>query len=201
MTKVPHVPRARSPRLLARARRGLHRQLPALRRARAVAIPAPALDEPAATPATEMAVLRRRLLLGRAGRLPARRGRDRTPSPATPAATQQTAHYRVVGTGETGHAESVRDHLRPASEITYGKLLQIYFSVAHDPTELNRQGPDGGTQYRSTIFPQDDGAGEDRRRPISRQLDKAKRLPGADRHHDRAAAGPSTRPRTITRTT
>ena len=65
-----------------------------------------------------------------------------------------TAKYRVVGSGRTGHAEAVAVTYDPA-EITYGKLLQIYFSVAHDPTQLNRQGPDTGTQYRSTIFPQD----------------------------------------------
>lgn len=63
-----------------------------------------------------------------------------------------TAQYDTVSTGTTGHAESVRVTFDP-QRISYGRILQIYFSVAHDPTELNRQGPDQGTQYRSTIFP------------------------------------------------
>src|SRR4051794_38804220 len=58
-----------------------------------------------------------------------------------------TAHYDMVSSGETGHAESVQVTYDPAV-VSYGKLLQIFFAVAHDPTELNRQGPDSGTQYR-----------------------------------------------------
>ena len=64
----------------------------------------------------------------------------------------ETAHYEMTSAGDTGHAESVGIAFDPA-RISYGKILQIYFSVAHDPTELDRQGPDEGTQYRSAIFP------------------------------------------------
>jgi peptide-methionine (S)-S-oxide reductase len=87
----------------------------------------------------------------------------------------KTAEYEVVSTGETGHAESVQIAYDP-SQITYGELLRVFFSVAHDPTQLNRQGPDDGTQYRSSIF-----YGNDEQKRIAEayiaQLDAAKVFP------------------------
>ena len=68
---------------------------------------------------------------------------------------KNTAAYDQVTSGRTGHAEAVRITYDPR-KVSYGRLLQIYFSVVHDPTQLNRQGPDVGTQYRSTIFPMND---------------------------------------------
>jgi peptide-methionine (S)-S-oxide reductase len=83
-----------------------------------------------------------------------------------------TAHYDMVSEGNTGHAESVKITFDP-SQITYGQLLKIYFSVGHDPTELNRQGPDSGTQYRSAIFYENDEQKKVAEAYI-KQLDEAK---------------------------
>jgi peptide-methionine (S)-S-oxide reductase len=86
-----------------------------------------------------------------------------------------TAHYDQVSTGETGHAESVKVTFDP-SQVSYGQLLQVFFSVAHDPTELNRQGPDEGTQYRSVIFYENDDQKKVAEAYIA-QLDRAKVFP------------------------
>jgi peptide-methionine (S)-S-oxide reductase len=87
----------------------------------------------------------------------------------------KTAEYEMVSTGETGHAESVKITYDPA-QVTFGELLRVFFSVAHNPTQLNRQGPDDGTQYRSVIF-----YGNDEQKKIAEayiaQLDKAKVFP------------------------
>jgi peptide-methionine (S)-S-oxide reductase len=86
-----------------------------------------------------------------------------------------TAEYELVSNGDTGHAESVKIVYDP-SQITYGQLLRVFFSVAHDPTELNRQGPDTGSQYRSSIFYNGDEQKRIAEAYIA-QLEKAKVFP------------------------
>jgi peptide-methionine (S)-S-oxide reductase len=89
----------------------------------------------------------------------------------------QNAHYEIVGTGQTGHAETVQVTFDPAV-VSYARILQVYFSVAHDPTQLNRQGPDVGTQYRSAIFPLDDEQARIAKDYIA-QLNRARVFPAA----------------------
>jgi peptide-methionine (S)-S-oxide reductase len=115
-------------------------------------IPAPPVDEPAGQKAqSETAVFAGGCFWGVQGVFQRVAGVTNAVSGYT-GGKKETAHYEEVGTGTTGHAESVQVTFDP-SKVSYGRLLQIYFSVAHDPTLLNRQGPDSGTQYRSTIFP------------------------------------------------
>src|SRR5579872_2466426 len=114
-------------------------------------IPAPSVDEQPATAQSETAVFAGGCFWGVQGVFQHVKGVVSAVSGYAGGAAS-TAQYDTVSTGETGHAESVRVTFDP-HKVSYGKLLQIYFSVVHDPTELNRQGPDTGTQYRSTIFP------------------------------------------------
>ena len=116
-------------------------------------VPPPALDEPAATAASETIVLAGGCFWGVQGVFQHVAGVTSAVSGYAGGAAD-TAHYETVSTGTTGHAEAVQVTFDP-HRITLGQILQVYFSVAHDPTELNRQGPDTGTQYRSAIFPTD----------------------------------------------
>jgi peptide-methionine (S)-S-oxide reductase len=118
-------------------------------------IPVPAVDEPVGTPgAHETAVLAGGCFWGVQGVFEHVKGVNRAVS-GYAGGSASTASYDQVSTGTTGQAESVQITYDP-SQITYGQLLRIFFSVVHDPTELNRQGPDTGTQYRSAIFPQNE---------------------------------------------
>jgi peptide-methionine (S)-S-oxide reductase len=115
-------------------------------------IPPPALDAPTASAAaSEVAVLAGGCFWGVQGVFQHVNGVTNAVS-GYAGGEQKTAHYDIVTRGTTDHAESVQITFDPR-RISYGRILQIYFSVAHDPTELNRQGPDVGTQYRSAVFP------------------------------------------------
>jgi peptide-methionine (S)-S-oxide reductase len=116
----------------------------------AVVIPPPAQDNPKAPGPPQTAVLAGGCFWGVQGVYQHVRGVQRVLS-GYAGGTKATADYEAVSRGNTGHAESVEIRFDP-KELSYGEILQIYFSVVHDPTQLNRQGPDAGPQYRSNIF-------------------------------------------------
>jgi peptide-methionine (S)-S-oxide reductase len=119
--------------------------------ARSAALPAPAVDAArAATPSQQSAVVSGGCFWGVQAVFQHVKGVISATSGYS-GGSAKAAEYETVSTGETGHAESVQIVYDP-SQITYGELLRVFFSVAHDPTQLNRQGPDEGTQYRSAIF-------------------------------------------------
>jgi peptide-methionine (S)-S-oxide reductase len=136
----------------------------------AVLVPPPAVDEAATGAITETAVLAGGCFWGVQGVFQHVDGVSRAISGYT-GGVAATARYEDVGLGTTGHAESVQVTFDPRV-ISYGEILRIYFSVAHDPTQTNRQGPDVGTQYRSAIFPRDDAQRNVAERYIA-QLDAA----------------------------
>jgi peptide-methionine (S)-S-oxide reductase len=115
------------------------------------AIPAPALDERAGQATTEVAVFAGGCFWGVQGVFQHVDGVSKAVA-GYAGGDKATATYDVVGSGETRHAEAVEMTFDPR-KISYGQLLQIYFSVVHDPTQVDRQGPDVGSQYRSAIFP------------------------------------------------
>jgi peptide-methionine (S)-S-oxide reductase len=123
----------------------------ALAQEKAVVIPAPTADEPANQKSSEVAVLAGGCFWGVQGVYQHLKGVNGAVS-GYAGGQKSTAQYEIVGRGGSGHAESVQITFDPR-QISYGRLLQVFFSVAHDPTQLNRQGPDVGPQYRSAIFP------------------------------------------------
>src|SRR5580704_2659759 len=140
-----------------------------------VIIPPPAVDNPKAAGPMQTAVLAGGCFWGVQAVFEHVRG-VRKAIAGYAGGERSTADYRRVGTGTTGHAESVKIIFDPA-KISYGQILQIAFSVVHDPTQLNRQGPDVGPQYRSVIFYADDQQKEIAQRYIE-QLNQAKVFPG-----------------------
>jgi peptide-methionine (S)-S-oxide reductase len=137
----------------------------------AVTIPPPAAEAPAQSTGLETAVLAGGCFWGIQAVYQHVKGVKNAVSGYAGGA-QKDATYDIVTSGRTGHAESVKVTFDPR-QISYGKILQIYFSVAHDPTQLNRQGPDSGPQYRSEIFPQNEAQQKVAKDYIA-QLDKAR---------------------------
>lgn len=125
--------------------------VPAMAQEQAVVIPPPATDDATSQNSSEVAVLAGGCFWGVQGVYQHVKGVTSAVS-GYAGGQKNTAHYEIVGRGSSGHAESVQIRFDPR-QVSYGRLLQIFFSVVHDPTQLNRQGPDVGTQYRSAIFP------------------------------------------------
>jgi peptide-methionine (S)-S-oxide reductase len=117
---------------------------------RGVTLPAPALDNQKAPGQAQSIVLSGGCFWGVQGVFEHVRGVRRVVAGYAGGA-RDSAHYETVGLGNTGHAESVQVSFDP-SQVSLGEILQVFFSVVHDPTQVNRQGPDVGTQYRSEIF-------------------------------------------------
>ena len=142
----------------------------------AVPIAPPSLDEPvpAASAHEETAVFAGGCFWGVQGVFQHVRGVKQAVSDYS-GGQRDTEHYETVSGGATGHAESVQVTFDPA-QVTYGQLLQVYFSVIHDPTQLDRQGPDSGPQYRSAVFPLNDTQRRVAQSYIA-QLDKAHAFP------------------------
>ena len=139
-----------------------------------VSIAAPAVDNPKAAGPPQTAVLAGGCFWGVQGVFEHVRGVKKVLA-GYAGGDRSTAQYETVSSGSTGHAESVRITFDPA-EVSYGQILQIAFSVVHDPTQLNRQGPDVGSQYRSAIFYADDGQKRIAEAYIA-QLDKSRAFP------------------------
>jgi peptide-methionine (S)-S-oxide reductase len=142
---------------------------------KATALPQPALDEPLASSSSqETAVVAGGCFWGIQAVFQHVNGVVSATSGYS-GGSAATAEYEIVSTGTTNHAESVKIVYDP-SKVTYGQLLQVFFSVAHDPTQLNRQNPDEGTQYRSVIF-----FGNDQQKRVAQayiaQLEQAKVFP------------------------
>lgn len=121
---------------------------------KSVVVPAPLSDEPAESRTSEVAVLAGGCFWGVQGVYQHVEGVSRAVS-GYAGGDRSTAEYETVSGGDTGHAEAVEITFDPRV-VSYGRLLQIFFSVVHDPTQLDRQGPDHGPQYRSAIFPRSD---------------------------------------------
>ena len=169
----------------------------------AVKIPPPAADAPAQDSGLETAVLAGGCFWGIQAVYQHVKGVKNAVS-GYAGGTQKDAVYETVSLGRTGHAEAVQVIFDP-KQVSYGKILQIFFSVAHDPTQLNRQGPDTGPQYRSEIFPQSEAqakvakdyiaqldAAKSFRRPIVTKTGtmKATFFPAEDYHQDYAIKHP-----------